>query len=204
MRCFVKVCGVRTLEDALGCGQAGVDLIGFNFWPGSKRFVSVEVAARIADRLPPGLRTVGVFVNPSEADVQRAFASGAVDLVQLHGDESPEFCRRFAGRFWKALRLTDEGSLALLDDYTSEVILVDAEAPGWGGSGRRAPVELAQKAAARRRVMLAGGLTPENVAEAVRAVQPWGVDVASGVERAPGVKDPGKVMAFVKAVRGTE
>jgi phosphoribosylanthranilate isomerase len=204
MRRFVKVCGVRTLADALECGRVGVDLVGFNFWPGSKRFIPVEEAARIADQLPPGLRTVGVFVNPGEAEVQRAFASGAIDLVQLHGDETPEFCRRFAGRYWKALRLTDEGSLAALDAYTSEVILVDADAPGWGGSGRRASVELARRAAARRRVMLAGGLTPGNVAEAVRAVQPWGVDVASGVERAPGVKDPAKVAAFVEAVRGTE
>src|SRR5579864_7064354 len=98
MKVFVKVCGITTLDDALACVDAGADALGFNFWPRSKRHIAVEQAAAIAKRLPPSVRTVGVFVDPSEDDVERAFGSGAIDLAQLHGDEPPEFCRRFGGR----------------------------------------------------------------------------------------------------------
>jgi phosphoribosylanthranilate isomerase len=198
---FVKICGVCTLDDALACADAGADAIGFNFWPRSKRYITVEDAARIARRLPPQLRTVGVFVNPTEDDVTRAFAAGAIDLAQLHGDETPDFCLRFAGRYWKALRLRDQQSLVELDRYSCDILLIDADAPDYGGSGARAPVELARAAASRRRVLLAGGLTPENVADAIRAVRPFGVDVASGVERSPGVKDWIRVTAFVAAAK---
>jgi phosphoribosylanthranilate isomerase len=194
---FVKICGVTALDDALACVDAGADAIGFNFWPKSKRYIPIEQAASIAKKLPPELRTVGVFVDPSEADVTRAFASGAIDLAQLHGDESPAFCARFAGRYIKALRLRDEATLARLGDYDCDLVLVDADTPGYGGSGQRADVSLAERAARARRVILAGGLTPENVAGAVQAVRPYGVDVAGGVEREPGVKDWIKVAAFV-------
>lgn len=201
---FVKICGVRTLEDALFAGKSGADAVGFNFWSGSKRYLPIEEAGRIAKKLPAGLSTVGVFVNASEAEVMSAFQHGAVDFVQLHGDEPPEFCRRFAGRFVKAFRLKDEASLAALDDYRCDLVLIDADAPNYGGSGQRADVELAQRAAQKRRVLLAGGLTPENVAEAVRAVRPYGVDVCGGVESAPGVKDQAKVAAFIMAAKGVK
>lgn len=198
MKTFVKICGITTLDDALACVDAGADALGFNFWPQSKRHVDVAAAARIAKRLPPEVRTVGVFVNPTEADVDRAFASGAIDLAQLHGDEEPDFCSRFAGRYIKAVRLRDASSLSRLAEYKCDLVLVDADTPGYGGSGQRADVALAREAAASRRVILAGGLTPENVAEAVAAVRPYGVDVAGGVEREPGVKDWIKVAAFVQ------
>jgi phosphoribosylanthranilate isomerase len=201
VRLFVKICGITSLDDALACVDAGADAIGFNFWAQSKRHIAVETAGAIAKRLPPNIRTVGVFVNPSEADVDRAFAAGAIDLAQLHGDETPDFCSRFAGRYIKALRLRDAESLARMADYKCDLLLVDADTAGYGGSGQRADVGLATQAAAARRVILAGGLTPENVAEAVATIQPYGVDVAGGVEREPGVKDWMKVAAFVQAAK---
>ncbi len=201
MSTFVKICGITSLDDALACVDAGADALGFNFWPQSKRHVAVERAAAIAKRVPPNVRTVGVFVNPSEAEVDRAFASGAIDLAQLHGDETPDFCRRFAGRYIKAVRLRDAASIAQMAEYACDFVLVDADTAGYGGSGQRADVGLAAEAARARRVILAGGLTAENVAEAIAAVRPYGVDVAGGVEREPGVKDWIKVAAFVQAAK---
>ncbi len=177
--------------------EAGADAVGFNFWPSSKRYLPVEEAGRIAKKLPARLRTVGVFVNAGEAEILSAFRVGAVDWVQLHGDEPPDFCMRFAGRYMKALRLVDESSLSLLDKFSCDPVLIDADSPQFGGSGLRADVELARRAAEKRRVLLAGGLTPENVQQAVRDVNPYGVDVAGGVESAPGVKDRDKVAAFI-------
>ena len=198
---FVKLGGVRTLEDAQLCAEAGADAIGFNFWPGSKRFVTVEAAAEIARALPLTLRRFGVFVDAEADQIDRAFASGAIDTAQLHGDEPPEVCARFAPHYVKALRLRDEGSLSAMDLYDCELLLVDADAPGYGGSGVLADRSLARRAAAKRRVLLAGGLTADNVAQAVREVAPSGVDVAGGVERAPGIKDARKVAAFVAAAK---
>jgi phosphoribosylanthranilate isomerase len=199
---FVKICGVRTLEDALACAEAGADAIGFNFWPGSKRFVSIDEAAEIARALPATLQRWGVFVDPEREEVERALAS-VIDRAQLHGRESPAFCAQFPGRVTKALRLGDEGALVRMGVYDCELLLVDADSPGYGGSGLRIDVALARRAAELRKIVLAGGLTPDNVGEAVRAVQPFGVDVASGVERSPGVKDWAKISAFVKNARGT-
>jgi phosphoribosylanthranilate isomerase len=198
---FVKICGVRTLDDALAVAAAGADAIGFNFWPGSKRYLTVDEAARIAARLPPTLRRFGVFVDADPATIEAAFTSGAIDTAQLHGDEPPAQCRPFAGRYVKALRLRDDASLDTLAGYDCALVLVDADAPGYGGSGQRADWALARAAASRRDVLLAGGLTPDNVAAAIAAVQPFGVDVAGGVERAPGVKDHARVAAFVAAAR---
>jgi phosphoribosylanthranilate isomerase len=202
MKTFVKICGVTSLDDALACVDAGADALGFNFWARSKRFVETSAAAAIARKLPPNVRTVGVFVNPSADEVDRAFASGAIDFAQLHGDETPDFCARFSGRYIKAVRLRGPQTLASLAEYACDLLLVDADAPDFGGSGERADVELAKQAAASRRVILAGGLTPDNVADAVASVHPFGVDVASGVEREPGVKDWLKVAAFVQAAKG--
>ncbi len=205
MSLFVKICGVRTLEDALACSEAGADAIGFNFWPGSKRFINVDAAAELARALPAGLRRFGVFVDAPKDAIERAFAVGAIDTAQLHGDEPPAFCDALAVRWLKALRLKNSESLAALEHYGGELLLVDADAPGYGGSGTRAEVSLARAAAARRKILLAGGLTPDNVADAVRAVEPFGVDVAGGVERAPGEpgeKDWKRVAAFVAAAKG--
>lgn len=199
---FVKICGVRTLEDALMCAEAGAAAIGFNFWPSSPRYLAVEEAARIANGLPRPLRRWGVFVDAPLAVVERAFALGAIDLAQLHGDESPDYCQALAGRYLKAVRLGSSHGLEALERYGGELLLVDADQPAYGGSGRPIDLALARAAAARRRILLAGGLTPDSVAAAVRAVRPYGVDVASGVERAPGVKDRRKVEAFIAAAQG--
>ncbi|MGZ3430081.1 MAG: phosphoribosylanthranilate isomerase [Polyangia bacterium] len=198
MSVFVKVCGVRTLDDALAAAEAGADAIGFNFWPGSKRFLAIVEAARIAERLPATLRRFGVFVDAGAAEIEQAFAAGAIDTAQLHGDEPHDFCRPFAGRYMKALRLRD---LTQLDGWECELVLVDADVPGYGGSGVTADWSLATAAAAKRPILLAGGLTPDNVAAAIAQVRPFGVDVASGVERSPGVKDPQKIAAFVAAAK---
>ena len=195
---FVKICGVRTLEDALWAAEAGADAIGFNFWPRSKRYLPIEEAGKIAKKLPARLRTVGVFVDAEESEILKAFQHGAVDFVQLHGQESPDFCRKFAGRYMKALRANEE-SLEKLDSYLCDLLLIDQDAQG--GSGIRADVELARRAAQKRRILLAGGLNPENVAEAIFAVRPFGVDVAGGVESSPGVKDRTKVAAFITAAK---
>jgi phosphoribosylanthranilate isomerase len=199
MSVFIKICGVRTLEDALFSAEAGADGIGFNFWSGSKRFIPVEEAAPIANALPPSVKKIGVLVDPTVEEVERALA--VVDLVQLHGSEPAPFCARFAGRYVKAIRLTDESALVRMGVYDCELLLVDADTPGFGGSGLRANVALARRAAERRKILLAGGLTPANVAEAITMVRPFGVDVASGVERAPGVKDHDKIAAFIAAAR---
>jgi phosphoribosylanthranilate isomerase len=201
MKTFVKICGVCSLDDALACVDAGADAIGFNFYPRSKRYIEADAAGAIAKRLPPSVRTVGVFVNPAAEEVDRAFAAGAIDFAQLHGDEPPEFCARFEGRYIKAIRLRDQYAIEAMKAYPCDLILVDADAPDYGGSGLRADVTLAQAAARARRVILAGGLTPQNVAEAVELVRPFGVDVAGGVEREPGVKDWLKVAAFVDAAK---
>jgi phosphoribosylanthranilate isomerase len=202
MSVFVKICGVRTLEDALACVQAGADAIGFNFWPRSKRFVAVETAAEIVRALPVGVARFGVFVDAPADEVARVLALGVADVAQLHGDEPPEYCARFGERYVKAIRLRDAASLDALARYGGEWALVDSDTAGYGGSGERADWTLARAAAKCRKVLLAGGLTPENVAEAVRAVEPAGVDVAGGVERAPGEKDWKKVAAFVAAAKG--
>ena len=191
MTTFVKICGITSLDDALACVDAGADAIGFNFWPQSKRHVPVERAAAIAKRLPPNLRTVGVFVDPTEAEVDRAFASGAVDLVQLHGDETPDFCRRFSRPLHQGDALARRGLARRRWPSTPATSCSSTPtAPGYGGSGQRADVGARRRAAAAaRRVILAGGLTPENVAEAVAAVRPVRRRRRRRRRAAPGVKD---------------
>lgn len=198
---FVKICGIRTAEDARACVEAGADAVGFNLWPGSKRHVTVEEAAAIGRTLPPGLRRFGVFVNAAPDEIARAFEAGAIDTAQLHGDETREFCARLGRPLMKALRLKDAGSLEGLEAWPGPLVLVDADSSGYGGSGLRIDEALAARAARVRPILLAGGLTPENVAGAIRAVRPFGVDVASGVEAAPGQKDAARVAAFVRAAR---
>jgi phosphoribosylanthranilate isomerase len=195
---FVKICGITRPEDARAAAAAGADAIGLNFWPGSKRFVTHERAAQIVAVLPPSVRRFGVFVNPGAAEVGNAFDAGLIDTAQLHGDETPPFAAALARPYVKALRLR---ALDQLEGWPCELLVVDADAPGYGGSGTAADWTLARAAAAQRRILLAGGLGPDNVAAAIAAVAPFGVDVASGVESAPGIKDPDKMAAFIAAAR---
>lgn len=206
MSLLVKICGLTVPDEAAACAALGADAIGINLWPGSRRCVSVAQAARIAAAARaarPQTLIVGVFVNAAPAEV---LAAPFIDVIQLHGDEPAAVSALYAGhRLWKGLRLGCAADLAALDDFTApawERVVIDAPSQGYGGSGRRIDLALAAQAAARRSVLLAGGLTPDNVARCVRAVRPAGVDVASGVESAPGRKDLELVAAFLNAARG--
>jgi phosphoribosylanthranilate isomerase len=202
---WVKICGVTTVDDALACADAGADAIGLNLWPRSKRYRPLAEAAAVARAVAGRLERIGVFVDPTLEEVEAAFAAGAIDCAQLHGDEEGALCARLAGRYLKALRLAGAHSLDGFARYHCPRFLVDAPFAGYGGSGVLVDEPLARAAVERAgaaRVILAGGLTPDNVAGLVARVRPWGVDVASGVERAPGVKDPVEVRRFVAAAKG--
>jgi phosphoribosylanthranilate isomerase len=203
VRTRVKICGITRLEDALLCVEAGVDAVGFNFWPGSKRHVPLARAMAISAALPPQLLRVGVFVQAEPAFVSKAVASAGLGAVQLHGDEDPAAYVGAGVPLWQVLRI--EHALPATVSPRASELLLDARAEGFGGSGRSFDWSLARDA---RRFGLpfwvAGGLFPGNVGEAVRRAAPDGVDVASGVELAPGVKNGSLVHAFVAAVRAAE
>jgi phosphoribosylanthranilate isomerase len=201
----VKICGITNLPDATAAAEAGADALGFMFFDQSPRHILVEDAAQIIPQLPPFILKVGVFVNPSEELVLRAIGECGLNMLQFHGDETPEFCTQFGLMSMKAFRIRDAESLKALPNYPTDAWLLDAySAKGLGGTGEKFNWDLAIEAKKLGRlVFLAGGLTPENVAEAVAKVQPFGVDVSSGVESAPGKKDPLKVRAFIKAARAT-
>lgn len=204
MSVFVKICGITNEADAHAAVEAGADALGFMFYPASPRHVAAAVVGEIVRRLPPQVLAFGVFVNPVFEEARDIAASCGLGGIQLHGDETPEQCAPFAPlKVWKAFRIRDEGSLKPLPRYAVDAWLLDAHSPkGLGGTGERFNWELAVRAKSLGRpVVLAGGLTPENVAEAVRQVRPWGVDVSSGVEAAPGQKDHGKVRAFIAAAK---
>lgn len=199
----VKVCGITRLEDALACVEAGVDAVGFNLWPGSKRHVPLARAAQIAVVLPERVLRVGVFVRAPPEEVQAAVSALGLGAVQLHGDEDPADYARAGAALWQVLRV--ESALPSSVSPAAAELLLDARVDGFGGSGRSFDWSLAR--GARRfgvPFWLAGGLSPRNVGEAVRRAAPTGVDVASGVESSPGVKDPALVRAFVAAVRAAE
>ncbi len=200
----VKICGITRLEDALAAVRLGVDALGFNFWPRSKRYLPPAAARDIVRRLPPLVTAVGVFVDPSRDEVLRAVDASGVGVAQLHGDESPELCLSLPLPVLKAIRVVDAGSLVQLASYDVRGFLLDTPGPGYGGSGRTFDWSLVAEVARELPIVLAGGLTPENVGEAVRVVHPWAVDVASGVESAPGVKDEDRMRRFIDAAKEAE
>jgi len=219
---IIKICGIKTLKDALAAIDAGADYLGFNFYPQSVRFIEKETCAEITSVLKrehPQIKLVGVFVNSTVDDVKNILETCSLDLAQLHGDETPEMLNALNGKAFKAIRLTSESaetsvypflksatkSVPIRESVTESVdspaMLIDAAVKGvYGGSGVTADWSAAAELAKKYPLLLAGGLTPENVADAVRQVRPWGVDTASGVESAPGEKDAGKMKAFVQAV----
>lgn len=203
MSLWIKICGIRRVDDALAAADAGADAIGLNFWRNGKRFVDPGAARAIADAVRGRVQIVGVFVDASAGEIEAVDAAVGLDLFQLHGDEPPELPARWPGRAYKAVRVRRAEDLERLARYGGPFYLVDAWAANApGGTGRRVDARWAREARRYGRIVLAGGLTPDNVAEAVRQIEPWGVDVASGVERAPGVKDAARISAFVKAARG--
>ena len=199
----VKICGITNPADGLAVAEAGADLIGLVLYSGSPRHVALPVAEDIVRALPQTVVKVGVFVNPAEGFVSAAITRCGLTLLQFHGDEPPEFCTQFGVMSMKAFRIRDEESLHALQRYSTDAWLLDAYSPDRrGGTGDTFNWNLAIEARKLGRpIFLAGGLTPDNVAEAVRTVQPFGVDVSSGVESEPGRKDLTKVRAFVQAVR---
>lgn len=199
----VKVCGVTSVGDALAAARLGADAIGFNFWHGSRRFVPPDAAGAIVRRLPAGIVAFGVFVDPDRDEVLRAVEASGVGAVQLHGDEPPELCVSLPVPVVKAIRVGGPHDLAPLASYEVRAFLLDSRSPGYGGSGVPFDWGLAAEVARELPVILAGGLTPENVAEAVRAVRPLAVDVASGVETAPGVKDAARMELFIRRAKET-
>lgn len=199
----VKICGITNIEDGSGAAEAGADALGFVFYDPSPRCVSVERAAGIIRSLPPAILKVGVFVNPSEELVVQAISRCGLNLLQFHGDESPDFCLCFGVPSMKAFRVRDAASLAELPRYSTHAWLLDAYNPHkLGGTGETFDWDLAIEARKLGRpIFLAGGLTPENVAAAVRRVQPYGVDVSSAVEVAPGRKNLARVQKFIQEAK---
>lgn len=200
---MIKVCGITCPEDARRAADLGADAIGMVFWPGSPRAVTPAAAAEIASAVNGRVLRVGVFVDAAPDDVREVVRRSGLDAVQLHGDEAPDAFRGVGAPMIKAVALDGpadvEAAVRLPDDVT---VLVDArDSRRRGGTGRQADWLRAAELAAKRRVWLAGGLTAANVADAVRRVRPAGLDVSSGVESEPGVKDPARVAAFVAAAR---
>jgi phosphoribosylanthranilate isomerase len=197
----VKICGITRLDDALAAARLGADALGFNFWPRSRRYLPPAEARAIVRRLPSFVTPVGVFVDPTRDEVLRAVDQSGIAVAQLHGDEPPELCLSLPLPVLKAIRVADVHALAALASYEVHGFLLDAPTAGYGGSGLTFDWELAAQVARELPIVLAGGLGPDNVAEAVRVVRPWAVDVASGVERAPGVKDQDRMRLFIERAK---
>ena len=200
----VKICGLRTLDEALAAVDAGADALGFNFWKGTPRHVDLKAAARIIAALPPFVATVAVWVNPGEAQVREALGACRWSALQFSGEEPEELLAAFPPDLvLRTARLKDARALRSARALPRcAALLVDASVKGsYGGTGRLARWDLARPLARERTVVLAGGLNPLNVAEAVAQVRPYAVDVASGVESAPAKKDPAKMKAFVRAAK---
>jgi phosphoribosylanthranilate isomerase len=206
----IKICGLTTPQDAAAAIEFGADALGFNFYAGSKRYLRMDAARDWIAALPNNVEKVAILVNPSWEEARAAAATEGITALQLHGTETPEFCRRLVEggiRFEKALPVTGRDSVARVPDFFTPTVLLDSgEAGEFGGSGRTFPWETARDfvlAHPELHVILAGGLTPENVAEAVAMVGPFGVDVTSGIESVPGRKDHSRLRDFIAAARAT-
>ena len=206
---FVKICGMTRLQDAELAASLGASALGFIFWPGSPRSVSAAAAKVITANVPADVLKVGVFVDQPDSDVARIMDEAGLDIAQLHGHETAEYCRRLMERLDHAgarrtifKAIAPGNGAASIDDLDPDIILlVDAHDPQrHGGTGKTADWDSARQIAAARKTILAGGLTAANIKLAVRTVRPYGVDVSSGVESAPGIKDPGRLRSFFEAL----
>jgi phosphoribosylanthranilate isomerase len=200
----VKICGITNIADAQAAVAAGADALGFNFYEKSPRYIALELATEIARQLPPFVLRVGLFVNAPEDFVLRAIRESGLNMLQFHGDEIPGFCSQFGLMSMKAFRIRGPETLQEIPQFHTDAYLLDAySSAAYGGTGEKFNWDLAIEAQKfGKPIFLAGGLTPENVGQAIRQVHPFGVDVSSGVESAPGKKDHAKVKAFITAVRG--
>ena len=198
----IKICGTTNLDDALIAVEAGADALGFIFVPNTPRYLHPDEAAKIIEELPPFITTVGLFVNAEQKEIDTIANNCSLDAIQLHGEEPPELCVTLSRRVVKAFRVKDESSLSRLHDYHVRAYLLDTYVKGtMGGTGKVFDWNLAVKAKQYGRIILAGGLNPNNIASAILQVRPYGVDVSSGVEVSPGRKDPAKIKAFIGAVK---
>ncbi len=198
----IKICGITSIEDGLAATRLGADALGFVFYTESPRFVKPDQVRAIVAALPPFISTVGLFVNEEAARVVEIMTRCGLDIAQLHGDIAVDELPFEERRIIRALRVRDEASLEGVGRIKDATILLDTYVKGrMGGTGETFDWSLAARVAKTRRVVLAGGLTPENVAEAIRTVRPYGVDVSSGVEMSPGRKDSEKIAAFIRNAR---
>lgn len=198
----VKICGLTTVDDALRCIDAGADAIGLNFWPGSPRCVDIPTARAIASAGMEHAQMVGVFVDFSLEQILEVLRETGVEWAQLHGHEPPGLLAELLPTAYKAIGVKDGSAVELSRSYPGEHLLLDASVPGMpGGTGRTFDWAIAAEVAHERKLTLAGGLNPSNVAQAVRTVRPFRVDVASGVESEPGIKDPELVKRFIEAAK---
>ncbi|HIE28131.1 TPA: phosphoribosylanthranilate isomerase [Candidatus Poribacteria bacterium] len=199
----VKICGMTNLDDALAAVEFGADALGFVFVPNTPRYIEPAKAAGIIARLPLFVMAVGLFVNASEEHIKQVADQCKLNILQLHGQEPPDFCLRFNRKVIKAFRVKDRGSLTALPKYTVSAYLLDTYVKSaMGGTGVTFDWRLASDAKRYGPVILAGGLNPENVAKAIQQVRPYGVDVSSGVEAKPGKKDHSKLKDFIEAAKG--
>jgi len=212
LRTRVKICGITRSADARAAAEAGADAIGLVFYPPSPRFLSVERAVEIRDALPPFVQTVALFVNPDAAQVAQVIGRLKPAAMQFHGEETPQFCAQFGVPWIKAVRVKSEARELDLLEYLrpfsgAMAWLLDSHVEAYGGVGERfdwSLVPAALRNGGDKPLILSGGLARENVAEAVRRVRPWGVDVSSGVESAKGLKDAAKIAAFIAEVRNAD
>lgn len=198
----VKICGMTNLKDVKVAVDGGVDAVGFIFYKKSPRSVTMQAVREIVLELPPFVDSVGVFVNETAEQINKIADHCKLDRVQLHGDESPAFCKKIRRRVIKAIRVKDIQSLKKLSDYPVSSFLLDTFSEDqYGGTGKVFDWNLAYPAKKYGPIILAGGLTPINVRQAIQRIQPYGVDVCSGVESQPGIKDHKKMKAFLKNVK---
>ena len=196
----IKVCGITNLEDAMKAVELGADFLGFNFYPPSPRYISPEKAQTILAQVPKQVGKVALFVNEPKEKIHAVIGKQTFSGVQFHGEESAAYCRGLELKVIKAFRVRDRESLSGIDGFPADYYLVDTWAPGYGGSGAPFPWEWLEGLNSER-LILAGGLDAGNVAEAIRLVRPYGVDVCTGVEARPGMKDHEKLKEFIFAAK---
>jgi phosphoribosylanthranilate isomerase len=201
---FVKICGITRAEDARAAVSEGADALGFVFWPKSPRYIDPAVARKIVRVMPPSTVAIGVFVNQPADEVNRIAEQVGLEFVQLHGEETDEYLQKMNRQVVKAIAV-GSGPVPAMSQWPSKVrILLDVHDPlKRGGTGHVIDWAVANDIARDREIILAGGLTPENVGDAIERVRPWGIDVSSGVEAEPGIKDHGRLKALFEAVHGS-
>jgi len=198
----IKICGITNFDDAVCAAELGVDALGFIFYPESKRYIEPENAALIISKLPPYVTTVGVFVNQGADDIRSVKERTGIEVVQLHGDETPEFCRSLPYRAVKAIRLKERSDVGEVELYPVQAILFDRYSDeAYGGTGKSFEWGWLRDLNTSKKIVLSGGLKSDNVAEAVKTVGPYAVDVSTGVEDSPGKKSAEKMRKFIEAVR---